>query len=264
MTDEEQRDWGRLGALEERVLQQGEPLALDEETRALLRRGARSVAISSEDSEDALRGVSTATTLLKEIRRRIRGGSIRLSKVHSHMERLWQEADFAGARKVLQDALAAEVVPFYREQLEDQLAHLATLEEIFLSGHVVPDFHPWEQVRSLGLRLQQGHRLELRDDMQDFLRQTAPSAAFSEAETEDALRSVEEAEALLLEMLARLDEGQQRLKEAVGQMIDCEESGDHEGARQALREALSVQTIPRYREALEELLARYGQPPPEE
>lgn len=263
MTEEEQQDWGRLSTLEERVLQQGEPLALDEDTRALLSRGARSVAISPEDSEDALRVVSTATTLLKEIRRRIRGGSIRLSKVHSQMDRLWQEADFAGARKVLQEALAAEVVPFYREQLEDQLGHLATLEEIFLSGHVQPDFHAWEQVRALALRLQQGLRLELRDDMRGFLRQTAPSVAIAEPEAQEALQSVGGAEALLLKMLVRLNEGKHRLTQAVGRMLDFQESGNLEGARQVLRDALAEEVVPRYRESMEELLARYDQPPPE-
>jgi DUSAM domain-containing protein len=264
MTDDERLDWGRLSKLEERVLKQREPLVLDEQTHGLLSRSAGYVAISPRDAEDALRGVSTATTLLREIRRRIRDGSIRESKVRSQADHLRQKADFVGARKVLEDALAAEVVPFHREQLEGQLDHLATLEEIFLSGRIVPDFHPWEQVRTLALRIQQGHRLELREDMRDFLRQTAPSAAFSEAEAEQALQGVTGAEALLREMVRRLDEGQLLLKQALARMIDCEESGDPEGARQALRDALAVEAIPRYREALEELLARYGQPPLEE
>jgi len=264
MNDEERSDWPRLRELERRVLEQGEPLELNEETRALLSRGARFAAINSEDTEAALRGVSTAITLLKEIARRNNNGARRQYKADSQVKRLWQEADFAGARRVLEDALAAEVVPFYREQLEIRLDHLTTLEEIFLSGHLVPDFHPWEQVRTLALRIQQGHRLELREDMRDFLRQTAPSAAFSEAEAEQALQGVTGAEALLLEMVRRLDEGQRLLKQALARMIDREESGDPEGARQALRDALAVEAIPRYREALEELLARYGQPPPEE
>ncbi|ATB39574.1 hypothetical protein CYFUS_005019 [Cystobacter fuscus] len=81
MTDQEQLVWRRLEQLEQRLLNQGEALELSEETRALLSGGARLVNPSPEDTEDALRGVSTATTLLREIGRRIRDGSVRLGTV---------------------------------------------------------------------------------------------------------------------------------------------------------------------------------------
>ena len=263
MTDEEQLDWDRIRKLDRRVFERGESLELNDENRALLSRGARIVAIDSMDTEDALRGVSTATTLLREIRQRIRDGSIRISKAELQVDRLRQRADFAGARKTLEDVLAIEVVPFYREQLEIRLEHLATLEGVFLRGHVEPDFHAWEQLRVLGLRIQQGHRLELRDDLRDFLRQTAPTVAISEAEAASALQSVEGAEALLLKVLGRINEGDHRIKQALSRMMDCREAGDHEAGRQTLRDVLAVEVVPRYREMAEELLERYDEPPPE-
>jgi DUSAM domain-containing protein len=261
MTDEEQLDWDRIRKLDRRVFEKGEPLELDDETLALLRRGARTVAIAPEDTEEALRGVSTATTLLREIRWRIRDGSIRASKAESQLDRLRQKADFAGARKTLEDALAVEVVPFYREQLESRLAHLATLEGIFLSGHIEPDFHAWEQLRVLGLRLQQGQRLELRDDLRAFLRRTAPTVAISAAEADAALQRVEGAEALLVKILERINGGEHRIKQALSRMMDCREAEDPEAGRQALRDVLAVEVVPQYRQMAEELLERYDEPP---
>jgi DUSAM domain-containing protein len=264
MTEEEGLDWRRLEDLGRQVFKQGEPLELSDEIRALLARGARLVAISPADTEDALRSVSTARTLLWEIRRRIRDGSMLLGNTDSKSERLHYQGNFAGARKVLEEALAVEVVPHYREQLEIRLEYLATLETVFLTGHVEEDFHPWGQIRVLALRVQQGKSLELRDDLRAFLRQTAPSVAISEAEADEGLQSVEGAQALLAKMLQRIEDGKQRISQALYRMITCQEAGDPEGACQALRDVLAVETVPQYRRMAEENLAYCDKPLPDE
>jgi DUSAM domain-containing protein len=261
MTDEERLDWGRLEDLVTRVFEQGAALELDDETRALLARGARLVAINSAEAEESLRSISTATTLLREISRRDDGGSHRLGKADSQTDRLRDKGDFAGARKVLEDALSVEVVPFYREQIAIRLEYLATFEEICRTGHVTEDFHPWGQVRALALRVQQGRPLELRDDLRDFLRQTAPSVAISGAEAKEALTTAEGTEALLALMLKRMEDGKQRLSQALYRMIRCQEAGDLEGARQQMRDLLAVEVVPVYRRAAEENLAGLEEPP---
>ncbi|OJH41867.1 DUSAM domain-containing protein [Cystobacter ferrugineus] len=261
MTDEERLVWRRFEQLEQRVLVQGEALELSDETRALLSGGARLVDLSPEGTEDSLRGVSTAATLLREIGRRIRDGSLRLGKVDSQVDALRDKGDFAGARKVLEEALSAEVVPHYREQLEIRLDYLATFETIFLTGQVEQDFHPWGQIRALALRVQWGKTLELRDDLRDFLRRTAPTVAIGEAETEESLRTVEGTEALLAVMLKRMDDGKQRLSQALHQVIRCQETGDLDGARHQLRAVLAVEIVPQYRRMAEENLRRLNELP---
>lgn len=262
MSNEQQHVWDSIRRLAMRVFERGEPLELSGETRALLRGGAQKVAISAEDTEDALRSLSTATTLLREIRRRMDDGSTRLSKARSRVRRLREKGDFPGASKVLMDALAVEVVPLYRRDLEIQLENLATLEEVFLTGHVDADFYPWGQLRVLALRVQQGKPLELRDDLRDFLRQTAPSVAISDADAESALASVEGAHALLGSMVERIREGERRIEEALLRMMDCREVGDREGALQALRNVLAVEVVPLFREMAQENLDRYDEPLP--
>lgn len=111
-------DWDPIRALAQRVLERGEVLDLSDETRALLRRSAREVALSPEDTEEALRSVSSATSLLHEIRGRIRDGSHRLMRAINEAYRLRDVGELKRARKLMEDVLAVEVVPFYREQAE--------------------------------------------------------------------------------------------------------------------------------------------------
>jgi DUSAM domain-containing protein len=263
MTDESEIDWSPIRALARRVVEEGEALELGDDTRALLRSGAREVAIHSEDTEDALRSVSAATALLREIQRRMDDGNDRLSEAHLRAQRLRDAGDFPGARKALEDALAVEVVPLYREQLEIQIEKLATLESVFLTGHIAPGFHAWSQVRALALRVQQGRPLELRDDLRAFLRQTAPSVAITEAEADKALESLEGATALLGRMMERILVGEHRIKRALSRMMDCREAGDRKGALQALRDVLAVEVVPLFRQMAQENLDRYDEPPPD-
>ncbi len=262
MTDETEVDWGSIRELARRILERGEPLDLHEETRALLRGGALDVAISPEDAEDALRSGSTATTLLREIQRRMDEGSDRRSRAIVQAGERQDAGDFASARKVLEDVLAVEVVPLFREQAARRLRLLSRLEAVAASGHVEANVSPWGQLRVLARRVQQGKPLELREDLRDFLRRTAPSVAIPEAEADKALESVAGAEALVGKMLERIDAGQQRIMQALQRMMDCREAEDREGALQALRDVLAVEVVPKYRQMAQENLDRYDEPLP--
>jgi DUSAM domain-containing protein len=121
----EETDWDELRALARQVLENGTPLELTDATHALLRRTAQQVAIPQGDAEAALNDLSTATTLLGEIRRRIRDGSNRLADALHQAYRLRDRGDLKGARSLLEDLLAIEVVPLYREQAEILLEELA-------------------------------------------------------------------------------------------------------------------------------------------
>ncbi|QQR43724.1 DUF2379 family protein [Myxococcus xanthus] len=62
--------------------------------------------------------------LVREVRRRIREGSQRLMRAISESNRLVEAGDSTGARKCLEDVLAVEVVPLYRQHAEAELSHL--------------------------------------------------------------------------------------------------------------------------------------------
>lgn len=114
-------DWNPIRALAQRVLMQGESLELTDETRALLRKSAHEVAISPMEAEDALGHPATATTLLREIRQRIRDGSHRLMQALDRAYTLREAGDLEGARREMEGVLAVELIPFYRSQAMDVL-----------------------------------------------------------------------------------------------------------------------------------------------
>lgn len=124
----EDTDWDDLRALARQVLERSAPLELTEEARGLLQRTAAQVAIAQQDADDALRGQATATTLLQEIRRRIAEGSHRMIFTLDRAYSLGDAGDIVGARELLEEWLAVEVVPLYREQAEIALEKLARLK----------------------------------------------------------------------------------------------------------------------------------------
>jgi DUSAM domain-containing protein len=258
-----QIDWDPIWALARRVLEQGEPLALTDETRALLLRSTREVAISDEDAESALRSQSTAMTLLQEVRRRIHDGSSRLNRARIRAYELRDAGDLDGAQQLMRDVLAVEVVPFYREQAEIALEKLTGVAEVRATGQINPDLNDRPQLTALYQRVQQGHALELTDDVRALLRRMAPTAAISEAETEEALKSPKGAEALMGMILSRLRDGQKRITRALFRMTSLRDSGDIEGARQQMRDVLAVEIVPQYRRMAEEVLRGLDSPPPE-
>jgi DUSAM domain-containing protein len=126
MVEELEGDWHQVRVLDNRV-QQGAALELTTDVRELLRRAAPTVAISEAEAEAALASVESATTLLREVRRRITEGSNRLMDALHRMYRLEERGDMDGARQEMRDVLAREHVPSYREIAEEQLERLEDL-----------------------------------------------------------------------------------------------------------------------------------------
>ena len=116
----EEFDWEEVRELEVH-LHRGHSLELTEEVNALLRRAARQVALADAETERSLRSPSDATALVTEIRKRIREGSRRLSRAIVDADRRKSAGDIQGARQVLEDVLAVEVVPLYRQTVQTQL-----------------------------------------------------------------------------------------------------------------------------------------------
>ncbi|HYO56397.1 DUSAM domain-containing protein [Archangium sp.] len=255
-------NWNPIRDLAQRVLERSEPLELSADTRALLLKSAGEVAISQQDAEDALHGLPTATTLLQEIRQRIRDGSRRLSKARDRVDELQRKGDLEGAQKVVRDLLAVEVVPLYREHAEILLDEVSGLAEVLATGRLNPDLPDRPQLAALSQRVQQGHALELTDDLRALLRRTAPTAAVSEAETEEALKTPEGAEALMQMVLSRFRDGERRFLRAMYRMTSLRDAGNVEGARQQMRDVLAVEVVPLYREMAEEQLRGLDSPPP--
>ncbi|WPB73257.1 DUSAM domain-containing protein [Archangium violaceum] len=256
-------NWDRIRDLAQRVLDRSEPLKLSDDTRALLLKSAREVAISEQDAEDALRSLPTATTLLREIRQRIRDGSNRLGKAEDRVEELQEKGDLNGAQQIMRDLLAVEVVPLYREHAEILLDELTGLANVLATGRLNPDLHDRQQLAVLAQRIQKGHALELTDDLCALLRRTTPTAAISEAETEVALKSPEGAEALMGMILSRFRDAQSRFLRSMYRMTSLRDAGDLEGARQQMRDVLAVEIVPQYRRMAEEQLRGLDSPPPE-
>jgi DUSAM domain-containing protein len=124
----EKTDWNFLRDLAQRVLNNDEQLELTENVRALLRRTGEQVALDSSEVEQALSDVPLAISLLREISRRIAEGSHRLGPALLRMYRLIEEGDIEGARKQMEEVLAVEVVPLYRNIASGELEKLEELK----------------------------------------------------------------------------------------------------------------------------------------
>lgn len=116
-------NWNDVRDLARRVAH-GELFALTESTRAILLRTAPQVGIAISDAERALQAETTAEELLAEVSRRISTGSRRLSRTLAEVERCRDAGDADGARQLLNDVLAVEVVPHYQDILRANLAAL--------------------------------------------------------------------------------------------------------------------------------------------
>ncbi|RKH59604.1 DUSAM domain-containing protein [Corallococcus llansteffanensis] len=116
-------DWEWVRELAARV-EAGEALVLTPDVRGLLLRSAHQVAITESDAQVAVHDEATATALLREVRARIREGSLRLGLTEMKARDLARAGDTAGARKLLEDLLAVEVVPLYLEEAKLALAEL--------------------------------------------------------------------------------------------------------------------------------------------
>ncbi|WNG54599.1 DUF2379 domain-containing protein [Archangium gephyra] len=256
-------NWDSIRELARRVFEQGEPLELTDGTSFLLLKTAQEVGISQQDAEDALRGVSAATTLLKETMRRINDGSDRVTRALRQSSDLRDKGDLEGACQQLRDVLAVEVVPLYRKQIDKRLREVTQLAEVAATGRVSANLPDRDQLAILEHRIGQGHALELAEELSALLRRTAPTAGIGEAETEEALKSPGGAEALMRMILSRFRDGKKRLTHALFRMMSLRDAGELEGARQQMRDVLAVEPVPRFRQAAEEHLRGLGSPPPE-
>lgn len=118
--------WHQIRELDNRVAR-GEPLELSERVRDLLLRAAPTVAIESTDAVAALAGPESATALLRKLRERVREGSNRINNALLRMYALQDAGDLEGARQQMQDVLAVEGVPLYREIAEGEIEKLDDL-----------------------------------------------------------------------------------------------------------------------------------------
>jgi DUSAM domain-containing protein len=261
MTDKSDED--RIDELEERVLEQGEPLELSDEIRALLRRSAQAAALPLNDAEVALHSVPTATELLRAISKRLRDSAQRFGRAMLRANALRDAGDLDGVCKLMEEVLAAEAVPFHREQAESVIREATRLKSVALSGLVDPTLRDRAQLPILSHRVRQGHPLELNESMLAFLRRAAADVGMSEAEVEEALASPESAGALLENCMGRLRDASDRLRQAMARMMELRDAGDLEGARQQLRDWLAIEVVPRFRQAAEENLAGLDEPPPD-
>lgn len=107
-------DWDQVLGLYAR-LERNEALETSDELHSLCRRVAKEVAIADEHSARALLTQQGTEALVREMRRRIFEGSRRLSKAFAESDRHKQKGDTEGARKALEEVLAVEVVPLYRQ-----------------------------------------------------------------------------------------------------------------------------------------------------
>ncbi len=139
----------------------------------------------------------------------------------------------------------------------------AGLAEVLATGRLNPNLPDRPQLAVLAQRIEKGHALDLTDDLCALLRRTAPTAAISEAETEEALKSPDGAEALMGMILSRFREAKRRFLRAMFRMTSLRDSGDIEGARQQMRDVLAVEVVPLYRQAAEEQLRGLDRLPPE-
>ncbi len=115
-----QRDWDAIKDLSRRITEPAQPF-LTPQTRALIEATAHDVGIPQGEIARALQDDESAAVLVREIASRITQGSRRLSRTLVEVDRRRDAGDVDGARQLLQDALAVEVVPHYVDILNTYL-----------------------------------------------------------------------------------------------------------------------------------------------
>ncbi len=117
----------------------------------------------------------------------------------------------------------------------------------------MPEKIDWDPIRGLAQRvLRHGAPLELTEDVRALLLRTAREVAISDAE--QALATDAGARELLGECARRIHDGSVRLMRALSRMYRHQEVGDFDSARQEMRDVLSVEVVPLYREIAQEQL----------
>ncbi|GEL68419.1 DUSAM domain-containing protein [Myxococcus virescens] len=110
----------------------------------------------------------------------------------------------------------------------------------------------WDPIRALARRvIREGAPLVLDDDVRALLRRTAREVGISDANAEQALSTDVGALELLRESSRRITDGSNRLMDALHRMYRHQKAGDFDSARQEMRDVLSVEVVPHYREVAE-------------
>ncbi|ABF93154.1 hypothetical protein MXAN_4376 [Myxococcus xanthus DK 1622] len=110
----------------------------------------------------------------------------------------------------------------------------------------------WDPIRALARRvIREGAPLVLDDDVRALLRRTAREVGISDANAEQALSTEVGALELLRESSRRITDGSNRLMDALHRMYRHQKAGDFDSARQEMRDVLSVEVVPHYREVAE-------------
>lgn len=107
-----QRDWDAVKDLSRSISDPVQPF-LTPETRALIAATADDVGVPQSEATRALQDDESAAVLVREIASRISRGSRRLSRTLVEVGRRRDAGDVDGARQLLHDVLAVEVVPHY-------------------------------------------------------------------------------------------------------------------------------------------------------
>jgi len=103
-------------------------LVLPGEDRAEVQAVALQVAIPEAEVYTSLRLPEGTASLIRQILRRIREGGKRYSQALDDVLDLKEADDIAGARRVLEDYIASEPIPKYRELAATELTDLSEEE----------------------------------------------------------------------------------------------------------------------------------------
>lgn len=106
----------------------------------------------------------------------------------------------------------------------------------------------WDAIRELSQRvLREGGPLVLTDEVRALLLRTAQEVAITDASA--ALQTEAGALALLRESARRITDGSNRLMDALHRSFQYRKTGDLERARQEMRDVLTIEVVPYYRDA---------------
>ncbi|MBZ4417903.1 DUF2379 family protein [Myxococcus sp. RHSTA-1-4] len=115
--------WEYVIAMEQWISPEG-TLELPGEDRAQVQLVAMELVIPEAEVYTSLRTPAGTAALVREVRRRAREGGKRYSSALSDVHDLQEAGDAEGARKVLEEYIAGESIPRYREWAEAELNDL--------------------------------------------------------------------------------------------------------------------------------------------
>ena len=115
--------WEQVIAMEQWISPEGR-LELPGEDRAQVQSVALEMTIAEAEVYTSLRTPEGTAALVREVRRRVREGGKRYASTLGDVRDLQEVEDSDGARKVLEEYVASESIPRYREWAEAELKDL--------------------------------------------------------------------------------------------------------------------------------------------